>query len=324
MKPSRSMAIAALLTVPASLGAKSARQPTFNAKPDVAAIKQVEEALATELDIDKVLQHYADDAVVLDLFSPGVFQGKAEIRAGFGPQLAAVKSVSKTTPEMTIATNGQFGCAASQISYETVLKDGTRTRMNIRVLDALKKVGGKWRMVQQHLSFAVDPATLSALPIAPIQPRTLSWSAKPFQPVSTTPEKAKQQIREYMEVGGASVGLEKLMAYYGPGDDTLLYDAFSPKAVIGKKEIGAFYAPIMGSYSGISLSMPLFAVDSDGSFGVQIDTQHITLTLKDGTTRKVALRQSDCMRRIGGKWYSFLEMISYPVDAKTMKAQIGF
>jgi ketosteroid isomerase-like protein len=324
MKPHRLLMFAAILAAPGLLGAKSLRQPMFNAKKDVAAIKQVEEALATELDVDKVMKYYADDAVVLDLFSPGTFKGKAAIRAGFAPQLAAIKSVSKTTPEMTIATNGHFGCAASQISYEAVMKDGTTSKMNVRVLDALKKVGGKWSVVQQHLSFPVDPATLTALTNAPIQPRALSWSAQPLEPVSTTPEKAKEQIREFMDVGGASVGVEKLMTYYGPGDDTLLYDAFSAKAVIGKKEIADFYTPIMGSYDGISLSMPLFVVDSDGSFGIQIDTQHLTLNLKDGTTRKVALRQSDCMRRVGGKWYSFLEMISYPVDAKTMKAQISF
>lgn len=324
MKSHHLLAFAAILTAPAMLGAQSQRQAVFNTKKDVAAIRKVEEAIATELDIDRVMKYYAEDALVLDLFSPGTFKGKAEIRAGFGPQLAAIRSVSKTTPEMTIATNGTFGCAASQIAYEVVLKDGTKTRMNVRVLDALKKFRGSWRVVQQHLSLPVDPATLSALPNAPIQPRTLPWPAKPLYPVSVTPAKAKVEIREFMDVGGASVGLEKLMTYYGPGDDTLLYDAFSPKALIGKQEIADFYAPVMGSYDGISLSMPLFVADSDGSFGIQIDTQQLTLNLKDGSKRKIALRQSDCMRRVGGKWYSFLEMISYPVDAKTMKAQVSF
>lgn len=302
--------------------AKSASKPRFNAPADVAAIKQVEEILATEIDIDKVLPHYADDATVLDLFAPGIFRGKSEIRAGFAPQLGAIKSMAKTTPEMIVATNGKFGCAASQVAYHTVLKDGSTFAMNVRVLDAFKKIDGKWRVVQQHLSFPVDPATMNALTAAPIQPRTVTWSAHPLAPVSTTPEKARAEIKEFMDVGGASVGLEKLMNYYGPGDDTLLYDAFSPKAVIGRKEIAEFYAPIMGSYSGISLTMPMFEVDSDGSFGVQIDTQELTLTMKDGSKRNVALRQSDCMRRVGGKWYSFLEMVSYATDAKTMKALV--
>ena len=41
--------------------------------------------------------------------------------------------------------------------------------------------------------------------------------------------------------------------------------------------------------------------------------------MNDGSTKNIALRQSDCMRRLDGKWYSFLEMISYPVDMKTNK-----
>jgi len=165
---------------------------------------------------------------------------------------------------------------------------------------------------------------MAALSSAPIQPRALVWSAHPLAPISTTPARGKAQIKTWMDVGGASVGLEKLMNYYGPGDDTLLYDAFSPKALIGKKEIANFYGPIMGSYTGISLTMPLFAADSDGSFGVQIDTQHLTLNMKDGSKRNVALRQSDCMRRVGGKWFSFMEMVSYPTDTKTMKAQMSY
>lgn len=327
MKASRFLTATTALAVVATataIGARPARPVVFNAPADVEAIKRVEEILATEIDIDKVMPLYADDAVVFDLFAPGTFRGKAEIRAGFAPQLAAIKSISKTTPEMTVATNGTFGCAASQIAYQTEMKDGSKFAMNVRVLDALKKVNGRWQVVQQHLSFPVDPATMTAQTTAPIQPRTLTWSAHPLAPATTTPALARAQIKEWMDVGGASVGLDKLMNYYGPGDDTLLYDAFSPRAVIGKPEIARFYAPIMGSYTGISLTMPLFAVDSDGSFGVQIDTQHLTLTMKDGSTRKVALRQSDCMRRVGGKWFSFLEMISYPVDPQNFKAQLSY
>jgi ketosteroid isomerase-like protein len=326
MKASHLLAVTAVVAFAAAsvVNARSPAAPRFNDPADVAAIEAVEEVLATELDIDKLMPLYADDAVVLDIFTPGVFRGKDEIRAGFAPQLGAIKSLTKTTPEMIVATNGTFGCAASQVAYQTVMKDGRTFRMNVRVLDALKKIDGRWKVVQQHLSLPVDPATLSALSDAPITPRSMPWSAMPLEAATTTPEKGKEEIREFMDVGGASVGLDKLMNYYGPGDDTLLYDAFSSKALIGKKEIADFYAPIMDSYNGISLEMPLFVADSDGSFGVQIDTQHITLNMKDGTTRKVALRQSDCMRRIGGKWYSFLEMVSYPVDAGTMKAQITF
>jgi ketosteroid isomerase-like protein len=313
------LGVVALATTGAT---QPAREPVFNAPADVAAIKAVEEILATEIDIDKVMPLYADDAVVLDLFAPGLFRGKAEIRAGFAPQLAEIRSFTKTTPEFTVATNGTFGCAASQIAYSTVMKDGRTFKMNLRSLDALKKIDGKWRVVQQHFSFPVDPATMAAQTDAPITARSVTWSARPLAPVSTTREEGIAGIKDYMEVGGASVGIEKLMNYYGPTEDVLLYDAFSPKALIGKKEIADHYAPIMSSYTGIALKMPMFVADSDGSFGIQIDTQQLTLDMKDGSKRNIALRQSDCMRRVGGRWYSFLEMVSYPVDPKTMKAQM--
>lgn len=294
--------------------------PTFNAPADVAAIVALEARIADEPDADKLIEHYAEDAVVLDIFSPGTFQGRAAIRAGFAPQLQRIRTLSHKAPETIVATNGSFGCAAMQISFETEMEDGTRFTMNLRQLDALKKIGGRWKIVQQHIALPIDPNTMKALPAAPIQPRTMRWSARPVERPSVTPVRAKAEIRQWMEVGGASQGLDMLMGYYGPGDDMLVYDSLHPRALVGRSEVRAYYADIMNSYKGIKLSMPMFAVDSDGAMGVQIDTQDITLTMKDGSTRNIALRQSDCMRRVGGKWYSFLEMISYPVDQATMTA----
>jgi ketosteroid isomerase-like protein len=302
------------------VGAAPQAPVKFNAPEDVAAIKDIEERLATELDVDKVIEHYADDAIVLDIYAPGTFRGRQQIRSGFGPQLDQIKQIDATTPEMTVATNGNFACAAMQVSFDTTMKDGKKFKMNLRQLDAFKKIDGKWKIVQQHLGLPVDPETMDAIIDAPIKPREVVWSATPLHPPSTSPEQGRQEIRQFMDVGGESVGLDMLMSYYGPGDDILLYDSFHPQALIGRQEVRDFYAPMMNSYTDIKLSMPLFKADSDGSFGIQTDTQDISLTMKDGSKRKIALRQSDCMRRVNGKWYSFLEMISYPIDMKTNKA----
>jgi ketosteroid isomerase-like protein len=297
-------------------------EPVFNAPADVAAIRAVEDFLATELNIDKVITRYADNAVVLDIYAPGTFKGRKAIYDGFGPQLAKIRSLTSKTPEMTIATNGNFGCAAMQIAFETTLKDGTQFKMNLRQLDALKKINGEWKVIQQHISLPIDPKTMLALNAQPIQPRAVTWSAHPLSAPSASVEQSKREIREFMDVGGASKGLDMLMGYYGPGDDMLVYDSFHPKAMIGKQEVRDYYASMMNSYKDIKLSMSEFTVDSDGSFGVQIDTQNLTLTMNDGSKRDIALRQSDCMRRQNGKWYSFLEMISYPVDMKTGKGMM--
>jgi len=47
MKSHHLLAFAAILTAPAMLGAQSQRQAVFNTKKDVAAIRKVEEAIAT-------------------------------------------------------------------------------------------------------------------------------------------------------------------------------------------------------------------------------------------------------------------------------------
>ena len=106
----------------------------------------------------------------------------------------------------------------------------------------------------------------------------------------------------------------------GPGDDVLVYDSFAPGELHGLKEIHDAYAPLMGSFTGVKVKMPIFVDDSDGSFGIQIDAQDIQLAMKDGSTKNISLRQSDCLRRVDGKWYSFFEMISFPMDAKTGKS----
>ena len=69
MKASRFLAFTALLAVATAtvtvVGAKSVRQPVFNAKADVAAIKRVEEILATEIDIDAHLFWYFIEIIKL-------------------------------------------------------------------------------------------------------------------------------------------------------------------------------------------------------------------------------------------------------------------
>jgi ketosteroid isomerase-like protein len=79
------------------------------------------------------------------------------------------------------------------------------------------------------------------------------------------------------------------------------------------------FAPVM-NFTAPKVKILDLVIDSDGVFGVQIDVQDITVTQKDGSKRNFMLRQSDCMRRVGGKWYSMLEAISMPIDKKTGKA----
>lgn len=297
---------------------------TFNAPTDVAAIKLIETEMATETNMDRLIGYYADDATVLDIYAPGIYKGRDQIYAGFAPQMASIESLTHKVAEMNVATNGNFACAASQIEFDAVLKDGKKISLSVRQLDAFKKIGDEWKIIQQHISLPIDAKTGAAILDGPVNARgEITWSKDPLPGPASTPEEAKAAIRTWMDVGGASTSLDMLMGYYGPSDDVLVYDSFASN-LRGMKEVRAHYAAIMNSYTDIKLEMPNFVVDSDGVFGVQLDTQRITLTMKDGSTQKLALRQSDCMRKSGDKWYSFLEHLSFAVDPKTGKGVMSF
>jgi ketosteroid isomerase-like protein len=297
---------------------------SFNAPADVAAIKSIETTLATETNMDKLIGYYADDATVLDIYAPGIYKGRDQIYAGFAPQMASIESMTHKMAEMNVATNGNFACAASQIEFDAVLKNGKKMSLSVRQLDAFKKIGGEWKIVQQHISLPIDAKTGDAILDGPVNARgEIIWTKVPLPGPKSTPDEAKAAIRTWMDVGGASTSLDMLMGYYGPTDDLLVYDSFASN-LRGMKEVRAHYAAIMNSYTDIKLEMPNFVVDSDGVFGVQLDTQRITLKMKDGSTQKLALRQSDCMRKSGDKWYSFLEHLSFAIDPKTGKAIMAF
>ncbi|MBA2933615.1 nuclear transport factor 2 family protein [Sphingomonas sp. CGMCC 1.13654] len=304
----------------AASGKASGAGPSFNAPKDVAAIKALENYIQTETDMDKLAPYYAPDALVLDIYAPGIYKGREQIKAGFAPQLATIRSMKHDMAEMNVATNGRFACAAMQIHFDTVLKSGQALKMSVREIDAFKKIGGKWQIVQQHVSLPVDAKTGMAVVDGPIKAQgPITWSAHPLPTPSTTPEQAKREIRRFMDVGGVSTSLAQLMQYYGPGDDTLVYDTFYPGELRGLKQISGYYAGMMGGIAHSTLTMPEFVADSDGGFGIQADTQDLKLTLKDGSTKRISIRQSDCMRRVGGKWYSFFEMISFPIDMASGK-----
>ena len=322
----RPAAIAPLVLCLAMLAScTNAEKPiTFNAPADLAAIKLIETTMATETNMDKLIGYYADDATVLDIYAPGIYKGHDQIYAGFAPQMAAIQSMTHRMAEMNVATNGNFACAASQIEFDAVLKDGKKMSLSVRKLDAFKKIGNEWKIVQQHISLPIDPKSGAAIMDGPVNARgEIAWSKDPLPGPASTPEEAKAAIRTWMDVGGASTSLDMLMGYYGPGDDILVYDSFASN-LRSMKEVRAHYAAIMNSYTDIKLEMPNFVVDSDGVFGVQLDTQRITLTMKDGSTQKLALRQSDCMRKSGDKWYSFLEHLSFAVDPKTGQGVVSF
>jgi ketosteroid isomerase-like protein len=309
-------AAAVLVALPAlALGASS----HINAPSDVEAIRAIEHDLATSLSMDHLINYYADDAVVLDVFAPGHYRGKKEIYAGFAEPLKSVQSMQGELPDLNILSDGKFACAASQARFVITQKDGKQLKMAMRQVDAYKKVGGHWLIVQQHISFPIDQKAGMGLTNASMPVRgPIQWSAQPLPGPATTPVLAKKEIRSWLEVGALSPDVETLMKYYGPTDDVLVFD-LGPQEFRGLKETRDGFASVM-NMTDPHMKLLDFNVDSDGNLGVQIDIQQVSLTPKGGKPISFTLRQSDCMRHVGDKWYSVFEELSVPVDPATGKA----
>jgi ketosteroid isomerase-like protein len=101
-----------------------------------------------------------------------------------------------------------------------------------------------------------------------------------------------------------------MLRYYGPDDDVIFYDLGGQ--LRGREEIRAHFEPIFAAVREIQVGTPASFVDSDGLIGIQISRHHVKIEGKDGSTTIVDLRRSDCLRRVNGKWYSMLSMISLP------------
>jgi ketosteroid isomerase-like protein len=320
MQISKSLSLVAAACV-ATLTVSAAAGFEINRRGDIDAITAIEGQLAKLDTMKELIRYYAPEAVVYDAYAPGVYRGTKQIFDGFEQQFAQGQSFTGAIRDMNILSDGKLACAAMQLHFDFTLKNGTSGAITLRQLDAFKKIGGKWLIVQQHISFPMNPKTGMGLLDSSMPIRgALSWNPKSFGGPGIAPAQAQKEVRSWLDAGVLSGNLDELMSYYGPTDDVIVYDMlFPPGEFRGMKEIRDGFAPVM-NYTDPHVEMLDFVVDSDGVFAVQIDAQDVTVKQKDGTQSNFLLRQSDCMRRMGGKWYSVLEAISVPVDAKTGKS----
>jgi ketosteroid isomerase-like protein len=128
---------------------------------DKALIVKLEHDLAEAQTVDQIMPFYAaaDSTVVFDGFEPGVFRGPKAIAENFAAQLAGDKSVKIDFRELTVDVDGSLGTAFSIQHAVVTMKDDSQMEIAFRETDLLRKIGGRWRIVHQHISYPADPKT---------------------------------------------------------------------------------------------------------------------------------------------------------------------
>jgi len=136
------------------------------APDDKAQIQALEEQLAAAIaakDVDKIMQCYApgEELFVFDIIPPRQYVGAAAYRRDFEGFFATAASgpTSGQISDLDITTDGKLAFAHYTTHMTLTDKKGTKTDMVIRTTDCLKKIKGKWLIVQEHNSFPVDLAT---------------------------------------------------------------------------------------------------------------------------------------------------------------------
>lgn len=153
-----SFGLIALLAVPA-------RGPAAPAD-DLSQLRTLEQTFAAAMndkDVDAVMAAYApgDSLFVFDVVGPpGVHFGWDAYRDAFTKMFAAIDGPLRLTmSDLHVEVSGDIGYGRSLQRVAGVQAKGRKPfDYTVRVTDVYRKIGGKWLIVQEHLSLPIDRA----------------------------------------------------------------------------------------------------------------------------------------------------------------------
>jgi ketosteroid isomerase-like protein len=132
---------------------------------DHAQIEALEKGFTAGLDAknaDKIMSYYAREGLfVFDVTPPREHVGWADYKKDFEGLFAAYPGpATMQLSELSITVVGSVAYGHSVQDVHFTAADGTVTEMVVRVTDVYRKLGGKWKIVQEHVSVPVDLGTL--------------------------------------------------------------------------------------------------------------------------------------------------------------------
>ena len=130
----------------------------------------------------------------------------------------------------------------------------------------------------------------------------------------------RTRYKEFTEAVAAK-DINKIMSFYIPGDELLVFDAFTPRQYKGAKAYKKDYEDFFAAYPGQSKSIITdltIKVSGDLAYASAID--QFTVTGADNKPIDMILRGTDILEKKDGKWFIVHEHISFPVDPVSGKA----
>ena len=113
-------------------------------------------------DSKKIMSYYARQGLfVFDVTPPRQHVGWADYKKDWEDLFATFPGpISTQVTDLSITVAGDVAYGHSIQDGHFTAKDGTKTELVVRVTDVYRKIGGKWFIVQEHVSVPVDLATM--------------------------------------------------------------------------------------------------------------------------------------------------------------------
>jgi len=132
---------------------------------DRAQIEALEKGFAASFNaknVDKIMFYYARDGLfVFDVSPPREHVGWTDYKKDWTDMFTAFPGpATMQISELSITVVGSVAYGHSIQDGHFTAADGTVTEAMVRVTDVYRKLGGKWKIVQEHVSVPVDLATL--------------------------------------------------------------------------------------------------------------------------------------------------------------------
>jgi ketosteroid isomerase-like protein len=143
----------------------------MNQDDDLAQLQTLEKRVAAAFnnkDVDALMSAYAsgESLFVFDVVGPpGVHVGWDAYRDAFQKMFAAISGPLKfTMSDLDIQVSGDiaFGHSLQRISGVHAM-DGKHFDYTVRVTDVYRSMGGKWLIVHEHVSLALDRQTFTPI-----------------------------------------------------------------------------------------------------------------------------------------------------------------
>ena len=140
-----------------------------------AQILRIEETLAAAQNAAQVTP-YLDPHFVWDDVVPGEWEGLPAAKAHLAAEYGAVKNLHTRIVKISIDADGELGFAYSiqQISW-TAAASGQLVAFITRQTDCYRRVGERWLMVYQQVSFPVDLASGKAVLNESLSPKSAGF-----------------------------------------------------------------------------------------------------------------------------------------------------